>query len=88
MSYQIKIVERLQKKLQKIPSNYRERILFAIDCLEHDPRPDGCKKLKGSRQPILYRIRVGDYRIVYEIRDSVLLILILELGHRKDMYRQ
>lgn len=55
--------------------------------LEFDPRPDGYKKLKGKINPALYRIRCGDYRIIYTIEDDVLIIVIIEIGHRKQIYR-
>ncbi len=63
----------------------RLRFEKAIDALAHTPRPSGCTKLAGKTGR--YRIRVGDYRIIYEIRDQVLLVLVLDAGHRSDIYR-
>ncbi|CRX39587.1 type II toxin-antitoxin system RelE family toxin [Estrella lausannensis] len=74
------------KDLEKIPKKDREYIRESVLSLAKNPRPDGCKKLKGSKDP-LYRIRCGDYRVVYEIRDNTLVILVIDVGHRKDIYR-
>jgi mRNA interferase RelE/StbE len=62
----------------------RRRILTAVDALADDPHPPGCKKLTGQDG---WRIRVGDYRIVYEIHDRVLLVLVVDAGHRREIYR-
>ena len=53
--------------------------------LANDPRPPGCDKLAGVEN--LYRIRVGDYRVVYQIRDEMLLVLVVKIGHRREVYR-
>lgn len=63
----------------------RLRLEKAIDALAVTPRPSGCTKLAGAAGR--YRIRVGDYRIIYEVRDRVLLVLVLDAGHRRDIYR-
>jgi len=87
MLYKIEIPETLLKKsLKKIPTSDAKKIIEEIDSLEHDPRPSGSKKLKGSTKKPLYRIRIGDYRVVYSIFDNILTILIIEIGHRKDIY--
>ena len=69
----------------KLPVKMQERIDSAIEALESDPRASGVKKLKSQRD--LYRIRVGDYRIIYEIQDAVLVVLIVKVGKRGDVYR-
>jgi mRNA interferase RelE/StbE len=61
------------------------RIRARVDALATNPRPAGAKKLKSRDE--LWRIRVGDYRIVYEIRDRVLLVLVLRVAHRREVYR-
>jgi mRNA interferase RelE/StbE len=61
------------------------RIVQAIEGLSLDPRPNGCKKLKGTEG---YRIRIGDYRVVYSIEDSRLLISVVKIGNRKDIYEK
>ncbi len=58
----------------------------ALDSLAKNPRPPGCVKLQGGDD--LYRVRVGDYRVVYTIQDTVLVVLVVEAGHRRDIYRQ
>lgn len=81
--YKVRVERRAQKKLAKIPEPYYSNIKDAILDLGNDPRPTGCKKLKGRDG---YRIRVADYRIIYEIQDSILLVDVIDLGHRKDIY--
>ncbi|MBD2751495.1 type II toxin-antitoxin system RelE family toxin [Spirosoma validum] len=82
--YQVQISNRAAKALEKLPDGLYERIREAIQDLAENPRPTGCKKLKGR---LGYRIRVGDYRIVYEIEDDKLLVLIIDIGHRREIYR-
>jgi mRNA interferase RelE/StbE len=82
--YNIRFSESVHKDIKKIPQNDVKKILEHIDSLAIEPRPYGYKKLKGQEN---YRIRQGDYRIVYSIRDIELIILILTIGHRKDIYR-
>lgn len=83
MAYKITINKRALKSLQNINDPYYSSIKTAIYSLAENPRPQGCKKLKGRDG---YRIRVADYRIIYEIFDDILLIDIIALGHRKDIY--
>lgn len=74
------------KALRKFDRQYQRTIITAIDALAHQPRPDGVKKLQGGEGE--YRLRVGSYRVIYDINDSELIILVLHLGHRKDIYRK
>ena len=83
MSYQISISRNAQKQLDKLPDNLAHRLVEAIYGLSQNPHPAGHKKLKGRNG---YRIRVGDYRVIYEIFDNVLLITVVAIGHRKDIY--
>lgn len=85
MSYEIHIPENLEKRLHRIPKKDKERIMQKIDALENNPRPPDCKKLQG--RPQLYRIRSGDYRIIYSIKDDMLIVLIIDVGNRKEIYR-
>ena len=71
--------------LNNIPDSERDRILSAIRMLADVPRPLRIKKLKVSKDA--YRIRIGVYRVIYEVRDQELIILLLSIGHRKDIYR-
>ena len=85
MSYRIEIKLSAIKALAAIPNPHRRRIANAIDGLAQQPRPVGCTKLIGAETA--YRIRVGDYRIVYQILDRVLIVFIIRIAHRKDVYR-
>ena len=81
--YEIFISKTVQKQLDKLPDDLVIRIINAVDKLKSNPRPAGTKKLKGRDG---YRIRIGDYGIVYQILDSKLLINVISIGHRKDIY--
>jgi mRNA interferase RelE/StbE len=83
MAYQVTLKKRAIKALQNINEPYYSNIKQAIYCLADNPRPQGYKKLKGRDG---YRIRVADYRIIYDIFDDVLLVDVIDLGHRKDIY--
>ena len=84
MTYEIVLTKSAQKKLAKLSKELQILIGTAINNLAENPRPSGCKKLKGSKTD--YRIRIGDYRVIYEIRDGKLVVLVLNVGHRKDVY--
>jgi mRNA interferase RelE/StbE len=86
MAYRIEVKPQAEKSLAKIPNPHRRRIAKAIDSLARQPRPAGCTKLADADDA--YRIRVGDYRIVYEILDKVLIIYIVRVGHRREVYRR
>jgi len=81
--YKIDFSKKAQKKLDKLSDFTADPILFAIGSLSRNPRPKGFKKLKRRKG---YRIRVGDYRVIYEIIDDILLIDVIDLGHRKNIY--
>ena len=76
--YQIVLTKKAQKQLDKLPEKIAEPIIEAISALEKNPRPKGCKKLKGRAG---YRIRIGDYRVIYDIFDSELIVDVITLGH-------
>lgn len=84
MSYSVVIEAPAQRELRKLPVTLLNRIGAAIDSLASEPRLSGCKKLKGREA---YRIRVGDYRIIYEIRDEELIVTVIDIGHRGEVYR-
>lgn len=86
MKYNIDIPRKIAKKLLRLPKKDQKKIVAKIDLLIENPKPDGYKKLSGHNDPPLYRIRVGDYRIVYTVEEDCLIILIVEVGHRKDVY--
>lgn len=81
--YQIIINRSAIKRLQKIQDPYYLKIKESIYQLAIEPRPAGCKKLKGREA---YRIRVADYRIIYTVNDIVLIVEVLDLGHRRNIY--
>jgi len=83
MGYQIRIKKRAIKTLAKINEPYFTQIKQAIYNLQENPRPQGYIKLKGRDA---YRIRVANYRIIYEIFDAELIIDVIAIGHRKDIY--
>lgn len=85
--YKILYDKKYKKDLEKIPVQFHEAIYKKIESLAINPRPEGYTKLKGSRKTELYRIRYGDYRIVYTIQDDILIVIIIELGHRREIYR-
>ena len=86
MKYRIEVKRSAAKALKKIPKSDQKRISKKIDNFaENLPSPD-TSKMKGNNP--FHKIRVGDYRIVYEIQDDILLILIIKIGHRKDIYRK
>ena len=82
-NYTILLSKKAQKQLDKLPDNIAEPIFVAISLLEIDPRPSGCKKLQGRDG---YRIRIGNYRVIYDVYDSELVIDVITLGYRKDIY--
>lgn len=85
MSYRVFILRRAQKELAKLPTDSYEGVKEAIQTLGENPRPAcGCTKLTGREG---WRIRVGDYRVVYEIDDKGRTLTILHVGHRRDVYR-
>ena len=82
-NYTAVLSRKAQKQLDKLSDNIAEPIIEAIAGLEENPRPSGYKKLKGRDG---YRIRVGNYRIIYDIFNNELIVAIITLGHRKDIY--
>ncbi|MEA5512285.1 type II toxin-antitoxin system RelE/ParE family toxin [Crocosphaera sp. UHCC 0190] len=84
MSYHIIIPKPVQKQLDELPQKQRKRMIADIRLLADTPRPNGVKKLKGYDNS--YRIRIGNYRVIYRIQDKEMLILVLSCIHRKDAY--
>ena len=84
MRYTVEILRSAQKQLSRINIEDQDRIISSIRALGDDPRPSGCKKLSGRSG---WRIRVGDYRVLYEIHDDHLVILVVAIGHRGEVYR-
>lgn len=84
MTYSVLILRRAQKELEDLPRESYDRVCQAILDLAADPRPSGCRKLTGRDG---WRIRVGAYRVVYELDEHPGTITILHVGHRRDVYR-
>ena len=83
-SYRLLIKPSAVKELEALPRKDRQRVVSRIQGLARTPRPAGCEKLSGSDR---YRIRQGDYRIIYSIEDVELVVLVVRVGHRRDVYR-
>ena len=83
--YAIEVSATAEKQLRKLDSTALGRIVKSIKELASDPRPRGCRKLHGYEG--VYRIRTGNFRMIYSIEDQKLLIIILKVGHRKTIYR-
>ena len=86
MSYRVEITSQAEKTLRKLDKASQRRIAARIDELAENHRPSDCKKL--ADQDDLWRIRVGNFRIVYQVLDRKLLVLVIRIGDRKDIYRQ
>ena len=84
MAHSVSILRRAQKELSNLPAGAFERVRDALRSLANEPRPTGCKKLKGREG---WRIRVGDYRVIYKIDDAQQTIVVVHIGHRRDGYR-
>jgi mRNA interferase RelE/StbE len=84
MPYQVVVPRPVQRQLDNLHTEAHERVIRRILALKDDPRPPGSVKLRGMENE--YRIRVGDYRVRYEVRDAELLVILLHCGHRRDVY--
>ncbi len=84
MTYQVIIKKSAEKELDALSSQLRERIIQRLLALEENPRPQKVKKLQGEES---YRLRIGDYRVLYSIDDKKKEIIVYAVGHRKEVYR-
>jgi len=84
-NYKIYFRKSAAKELGKIPNHEVQKVIQRIESLAIDPRPIGCEKLTGKE---FYRIRKGNYRIIYSIQDDELTIWVVKIGHRKDIYKR
>jgi mRNA interferase RelE/StbE len=85
VSYSVELIRQAVKQFKALSLEDQQRIAPKIDDLAIDPRPFGAIKLAGEED--LYRIRVGNYRIIYAIQDDQLIVLIVKIGHRREVYR-
>ena len=86
MAYAVFLKPAALRELRKLPKDIRRRVAARIDALVGDPRPVGVERLQGEAD--LYRVRVGDYRIAYQVESKALVMLVVRIGHRRDVYRQ
>ena len=84
MSYRVEFTTAAARQVKKLPRPARDRLLTAIEGLQDDPRPHGAKKLTGEQTA--WRIRVGDYRVIYDVLDAELVVTVVRAGHRRDVY--
>ena len=83
-SYSLRIKPSAAKELEAVPLRDRKRLIAKIRRLAQKPRPSGCEKLSGEEK---YRLRQGDYRILYSVDDADSTVVVVKLGHRRDVYR-
>lgn len=86
MAYTVEVAPAAERQLKALPKPIRTQISRRIDKLVDDPRPHGVEKITGEDD--LYRVRSGDYRILYTIKDRELLVLVVKIGDRKEVYRR
>jgi mRNA interferase RelE/StbE len=82
--YTVQVSKRASQEIAKLGSDLQSRVVARLEALAEDPRPPGCKKLAGSDY---WRIRIGEYRAVYSIQDQQLLVLVIHVAHRREVYR-
>jgi mRNA interferase RelE/StbE len=83
-NYRLEVKRSAAKEIGDLPKADCQRVVAKIQLLASNPRPNGCEKLSGAEK---YRIRQGDYRILYEIDDSAKLVIIVKVGNRREVYR-
>lgn len=83
--YRVEFTSAAARAIRKLPKNVRSRLLDAIEALGDDPRPTGSKKLPGTA--LAWRVRAGDYRVIYEVEDDALLVTVVRAAHRREVYR-
>ena len=86
MAYRIEFAPRAERDLKSLDGSIRRRIARRIQSLADNPYPQGIKKIEGEEE--LYRLRVGDYRILYQVQRQRVVILVVGIGHRRDIYRR
>ncbi len=84
--YRIEFAPAAERAFRRLAEDIRRRLRPRIDALAENPRPHGVETLEGEKG--LHRVRVGDYRIIYQIRDEVLMVLVVGIGHRREIYRK
>ncbi|TYQ25980.1 type II toxin-antitoxin system RelE/ParE family toxin [Pseudanabaena sp. UWO311] len=85
MSYEVQILPKAARQIKALSLEIRQDITLTIQSLANEPRPIGVKKLSGEKD--IYRVRVGNYRVLYQIIDKVLVVVVVSVGHRREVYR-
>jgi len=85
MSYEVQILPKAARQIKALSVEVRQDISLMIQSLANEPRPIGVKKLSGEKD--IYRVRVGNYRVLYRIIDKVLVVVVVSVGHRREVYR-
>ena len=86
MKYTVEFSRPATREFRKLPLQIQHRLELRIEKLSREPRPRDSKKMAGSQDR--YRVREGDFRIIYEVQDRILLIIVVRVGHRRDVYRK
>lgn len=86
MTYRVELLPAAVRQLRRLDPPARRRIQAALDVLAEEPRPPGARRLAGGSGEL--RVRTGDHRIIYAVEDDVLLVLVIAVGHRRDIYRR
>ncbi|HEX7824903.1 MAG TPA: type II toxin-antitoxin system RelE/ParE family toxin [Mycobacterium sp.] len=85
MTHQIQVLPVAARAIRKLPPEAKRRVQAAVELLADDPRPPAAKKLTGRPE---WRVRTGDYRVLYRIQDDILTVVIVHAGHRRDIYEK
>lgn len=85
MLYRVRIAPRARREISRLPQQIQARIIVRLEALADDPRPPGAIQMAGPEG--LYRLRIGNYRAIYSIEDDDLVVLVVKVGHRRDVYR-
>lgn len=83
--YQVDVQRKAEKQIDRLPPEIRRRVLVSLRDLKNNPRPGDVVKMRGFDRR--YRIRIGNYRVIYDIYDDRLLVVVVEVGHRREVYR-
>jgi mRNA interferase RelE/StbE len=86
VTYQVELAPAAVRQIKKLPRDVQQLVVQQLEELALNPRPNGVVKLEGAES--LYRVRLGDYRIVYQIQDEVLLVTVVKVAHRREVYRK
>jgi len=84
MAHSVEFKNSARKSIAALPEDIKIRVISAVMSLADNPRPSGCKKVRSLDSA--YRIRVGDYRIIYEVYDTALIVIVIRIAHRREVY--